>query len=217
MVCVHLPRPVAAVGGAEHVIARSPTPGHWLAAAALSRAACWSVLVGAILRRPHRDDAPREAREGVERRGLSRRHAEATASGAGAVPYARPGRARIGRRLSSCRARRLRSDQVISAPCRTGMPIGNGNRAMSIRRTQTALLDEVPDTLGDRAPPRARRWSAEHDAWRDAAEEAAGALAPGGSQRTARRPTPPTAPPRTARTRPRTRCAQTQTSRTSVS
>src|SRR3954463_11047009 len=77
-----------------------------------------------------------------------------------------------------------------------------------------SLLDDVPDTLEIilRRPP---EWSPVLAAWRDAAEEAsaAGGRGRGGGAGGGRaggasgrlRPTPPTAPRRTARTPPRTR------------
>ncbi len=78
-----------------------------------------------------------------------------------------------------------------------------------------SLLDDVPDTF-EIVLRRDPEWSPALEVWRDAAEDAAGALelwrtAPGDLT-----PTPPTAPRRTARTRRRTR-SQTQTSLTSVS
>ena len=79
-----------------------------------------------------------------------------------------------------------------------------------------SLLDDVPDTW-EIVLRREPEWSPVLHAWRDAAEEAAAAFAHWRTTPGRGAPTPPTAPPRTARTRPRTRCAQTQTSLTSVS
>ncbi len=66
------------------------------------------------------------------------------------------------------------------------------------------LLDQVPDTR-EIVLRRRERWSAEHDAWRDAHDEAAGAYRALAARSAPARRTPPTAPPRTARTRRRTR------------
>ena len=66
------------------------------------------------------------------------------------------------------------------------------------------LLDGVPDTR-ELVIRRADGWAPERDAWRDAHEDAAAAYRAWLPRCAPPRPTRPTAPRRTARTRPRTR------------
>ena len=66
-----------------------------------------------------------------------------------------------------------------------------------------SLLDDVPDTL-EIVLRRDPDWSPVLEAWRDAAEEAAAAFQSWRRPPATHSPTSPTAPLRTARTRPRT-------------